>query len=326
MQQSKKDGKPNQEALSGYLQTLLLADKSNKLFREAGKYIDGDSAPTAYFRMAEAKMKLGDRETATQYCRSALDKAGTDEVATADILEGMYTLLGHDTVVKCCNEKLESDPNSLSVNLTMFNLMKISGEYNKALHYLDKCIQLLGPDHPRRLRCLIEKATLLAVAYNKTSDNNYLRNAIAEYESLLVEEPNDVSVLNNLAYLLAENDQKLPQALEYAERAHNLTPNDSSVLDTYAYALYKNGKYSEAAESLQAALQQYEQQSISAPPEVYDHLGMTKEKLVAKNEALAAYRQALKIGEDSLPQTVKERIKSAVERLSRAGARDANSE
>jgi tetratricopeptide (TPR) repeat protein len=37
LQQSKKDGKPDREALSGYLQTLMSAGKSNKLFREAAK-------------------------------------------------------------------------------------------------------------------------------------------------------------------------------------------------------------------------------------------------------------------------------------------------
>ena len=124
---------------------------------------------------------------------------------------------------------------------------------------------------------------------------------------------------------MAENNQKLPQALEYAERAHNLMPNDSSLLDTYAYVLYKNGRYSEAAESIHAALQQYELKSISAPAEVYEHLGMIKEKLGARAEALAAYKQALK-GADKLSQTAKERISSAIERLSRAGDGGADSE
>lgn len=326
LQQSGKDGKLDREAMSGYLQTLLLAGKFNKLFREAAKYIDSDVAPLAYYRMAEAKMKLGDREAATQYCRSAVDKASTDEVFAADILRGMYVLLGPEAVRRYCNEKLEDTPDSLSANYTMFNLMKISGEYNKALHYLDKCIQLLGPNHPRRLEYLMEKATILTAAYSKTSDNNYLRSAIAEYESLLVEVPNNTTVLNNLAYMLAENNQKLPEALEYAERAHNLMPNHAGLLDTYAYVLYKNGRYSEAAESMQAALQQYEQQSISAPAEVYEHLGMIKEKLGARAEALAAYRQALKVGENILPQTAKERMNSAIERLSRAGGGGADSE
>jgi len=172
----------------------------------------------------------------------------------------------------------------------------------------------------------MEKARILAMAYIKTSDNNYLRSAITEYESLLVEAPNNISVLNNLGYLLAENNQKLPQALEYAERAPNLMPNDSSLLDTYAYVLYKNGRYSEAAESIHAALQQYELKSISAPAEVYEHLGMIKEKLGARAAALAAYKQALKVGADKLSQTVKERISSAIERLSRAGDGGADSE
>lgn len=319
LRQSEKDGQFDRAALSGYLQALLSAGKFNKLFREAGKYIDSYYAPIAYLRMAEAKVKLGDRETATQYCRRAVDKAGTDEVLAANILRDMYTLLGSEAVQSYCNEKLESNPDSLSTNYTMFNVMEISGEYNKALHYIDKCVQILGPAHPKRSKYLMEKALVLTMAYTKTSDNNYLRDAIAEYESLLVEAPNNIGVLNNLAYLLAENDQKLPQALEYAERASSLRPNDGGVLDTYAYALYKNGRYSEAAESLQAALQQYEQKSISAPIVVYEHLGMIKEKLGATAEALAAYRQALEVGANVLPQEAKERINSAIRRLSRAG-------
>jgi len=326
LRQSKKDGQPNQAALSGYLQVLLSAGRYNKLFKEASKYIDGDLAPVAYFRMAEAKKKLGDTETATQYCHSAVDKTGANETAAVDILREMHRLLGPEAVASYCNERLESNPDSLSANYTMFDLMRMSGEYNKALHYLDKCTQLLGPGHPRRVEYLMERATILTMAYSKTSDNNYLRSAITEHESLLVEAPNNTTVLNNLAYLLAENNQKLPQALEYAEQAHNLMPNNAGILDTYAYVLYKNGRYSEAAESLQAALQQYEQQSISAPAGVYEHLGMIKEKLGARDEALAAYKQALKVGANTLSQTAKEQIGSAIERLSRAGDGGADSE
>jgi predicted Zn-dependent protease len=183
----------------------------------------------------------------------------------------------------------------------------------------------MGPDHPLRLEYLTERAAILATAYTRTSDNSYLISAITEYESLLVEEPNNISVLNNLAYMLVESNRKLPEALEYAERAHNLVPNESGVSETYAYVLYKNGKYPEAAGAIQAALQQYEQQRMSAPPEAYEHLGMIKEKLGARDEALAAYRQALKIGESSLPQTVKEQINSAIERLSRPGGSSADS-
>jgi tetratricopeptide (TPR) repeat protein len=326
LQQSKKEGKLNRAALSGYLKVFLSDGRFGKLFKEASKYIDGEHASVAYFRMAEARMKVGDREAAIQYCRSAVDKAGTDEALAADVLRSMYNLVGPEAVRSYCSEKLEGDPASLSANYTMFNLMEIDGEYNKALDYLDKCIQLTGPASPHRLEYLIEKAKILAIIYSKTSDKTYLRSAVNEYESLLAEAPNNVGILNNLAYVLAENNQELPQALEYAERAYKLMPDNGGLLDTYAYVLYKNGRYSEAVEVQHAALQQFEQQSISAPVEVYEHLGMIKEKLEARDEALAAYKQALKVGADRLPQVVEERINSAIKRLSRAGYSGADSE
>jgi Tfp pilus assembly protein PilF len=80
--------------------------------------------------------------------------------------------------------------------------------------------------------------------------------------------------------------------------------------------LYKSGTDSKADEFMTAALQQYEQNELVAPPDVYEHKGMIKERLGQKKQALDAYKQALE-GADKLPNPVKERITSAVERLSR---------
>ncbi len=48
-------------------------------------------------------------------------------------------------------------------------------------------------------------------------------------------------VLNNLAYMLAESDQRLSDALEYSKKAQQIKPNDPGFLDTYAFVLFKNG-------------------------------------------------------------------------------------
>jgi Tfp pilus assembly protein PilF len=128
--------------------------------------------------------------------------------------------------------------------------------------------------------------------------------------------PNNTTVLNNLAYMLAESNERLPDALEYAKQALEQTPNNPVFLDTYAYVLYKSGTDSKADEFMTAALQQYEQNELVAPPDVYEHKGMIKERLGQKKQALDAYKQALE-GADKLPNPVKERITSAVERLSR---------
>ena len=304
------------EALSGYLKTLLLAEKLDKVFEEAQKHVDGDLAPIAFIAMAEAKVKLDDKADAIQYCRKALKKAQTNEGSLSWVLQRMHSLLGAEDVLKNCREILDENPDSLAANFTMYNLMRINGKYNKAVGYIDKCLQIAGPDSPRRIDYTIRKVGVLQSAYDRTSDNSYLKRAIVEYESLLDKMPNNTRVSNNLAYMLAENDERLGQALKYAKRAYQAMPNEPGVLDTYAYVLYKNGKYSEAAEFLQAALQQFERNEISAPADVYKHLGMIKEEVGDRAQALLAYKQALEIGADELSEKVKEQIKKAIERLS----------
>jgi len=229
----------------------------------------------------------------------------------------MYYLLGPDEVLAYCNEKLQADPQSLVANNAMFNLAKIKQEYNKAVDYIDKCIQIIGPNSPKKVEYTTSKVEILQLLYVKTSDKNYLEKAIAEYESLLEKMPNNTDVLNNLAYLLVENNEKLDKALQYSETVHDLKPNDAGASDTYGYVLYKNGKYAQAEESLEAAIQQFELSKTSVPSEVYEHLGMTKEKLGNNAQALNAYKQALEAGGDKLPQDITDRIKSAVERLSK---------
>jgi tetratricopeptide (TPR) repeat protein len=315
-QKSKEKGPGDGVALEGYFGALIAGGKLDKFFEEAGKYIDGDLAPAAFVKMAEVKLKLGDKETAIQYLRKAVDKAGTNEGLVANILERMYAMLGAEEAQMYCKERLKTNPDSLAANITMFNLKTMNGEYNNAVDYIDKCLQIIGPDSPDRFGYIMRKAEAFTLAYSKTSDNNYLKKAITEYESLLAEMPNNPDVLNNLAYMLAEENVRLAEALEYSKRAYEARPNDPGFLDTYSYILYKNGKLSEAAEFLQSALQQYEQNRISAPSEVYEHLGMIKEGLGSVDEALAAYKQALEIGAGGLSEVTSGRIKAAIERLS----------
>jgi tetratricopeptide (TPR) repeat protein len=315
-EKSLRENRADPAALDGYLNALLSSGKLNKVFEEAAKYVDTYFAPIAYVRMAEAKMKLGDRTDATQYYRKAIDKAGTNETFVLNILQRMYTLLGQKEVLKYCQEKLEAAPNSLAANYTMFSLSNINNEYNKAIYYIDRCLEIIQPDNPLEVDYTVSKAKVLDLAYSKTSDKNYLQQAVSTYESLLAKMPNNTTVLNNLAYLLAENNEKPADALKYAKNAYETKPNDPGLMDTYAYALYRNDRFEEAAVLAQSALQQFEQDKISVPADVYEHLGMIKEKLGLGNEAIAAYKQALEAGQDNLPEATKQRIEASIERVS----------
>ena len=117
--------------------------------------------------------------------------------------------------------------------------------------------------------------------------------------------------------MLALSNQRLPEALKYAERVYGLAPNDPGVLDTYGFVLYKNRKHSEALSHLTASLQQYEQKKLYVGPEVYEHLGMVKEALGDRAGALADYKRALEVGAGRLTQKNMQRINEAIKRLSK---------
>jgi len=294
-------------------------EKLNKVFQEADAYKDGQLASVAYLRIAQAKTMVGDGAKAVEYCREAVDKAGTNELLAADILTRMYFIVGADEVSRYCSRKLQANPNSLAANIAMFNLAKMGRDYDKAIDYITRCINTADNDSLLIVDFTIKKAGVLVQAYEESSDKKYLKTAIADYESLLSKMPNNTGVavvLNNLAYLLAENDERLSDALDYARKALDAKPNDAGILDTYAYVLLKSGKTSEAAEFLTASLQQYEQGRIRVPAGVYEHKGMIKEKLGARSEALTAYKQALESGTGGLSEKTKQRIKEAIVRVS----------
>ena len=186
----------------------------------------------------------------------------------------------------------------------------------EALDYVDRSIQAAGPQTTAGLECAAKKAQLLTAAYNATSDKAYLRQAIGLYESLRVKWPKNSSVLNNLAYLLAQNDEKLAEALEYAKTATEQDPDEANYLDTYGYLLYRNGKLTQAAQSLGTAVQKYEIRGM-APMDVYEHLGLVDEGLGDRDKALAAYRRAWEVGGAALPEAAKQRINAALGRLNR---------
>ena len=312
---STESGRADPEALAGYLKAITAAGKMDLLFTEAGKYIDGSLASVAYFRMAEGKMKLGDRVTAVQYSKKALDKAGDNTGLVITVLQKTAELLGKDEAQKMCQQKLDEQPKSFSANWAMYQAARINGEFNKALDYMDLCSNLAGDDQAKVMECQMQKTEVLILAYNKTSDNNYLQKALDIYESLLKKMPNNTGILNNMAYILTENNIDLDKALEYIKRTYEIKPDDPTYIDTYSYVLYKKGQYNEAVQFGRAAIQQYEAQRISTPPEVYEHLGQSHEQLGETAQAINAYKEAMETGGENMPKVVKDRITASIERL-----------
>ncbi|MEN6337355.1 MAG: tetratricopeptide repeat protein [Phycisphaerales bacterium] len=312
-------------ALDGYLRSLILGagdvaagspkpERLDRVFQEGGKYADTPYAPVAFFRMAEAKKKLGDLNAARDLGRKAADKAWTNPRLAVEVLLRIYMLLGEEEASTYCRQRLATEPDSLAAHFVLFNLALMRDKYGEAAESIDKCIRLSEADAAACVEYTVRKADMLTIAYKETSDKSYLQQAIAAYESLLAKMPKNSSVLNNLAYMLAQSDQRLDEALGYARTAVEQNPEVAGHQDTYAYVLYKNGRHAEAAEALAAAIQQYEADG-AVPADVYEHLGMVNEALGQKDKARAAYRRALQAAGDGAPDGVKQRINAAIQRL-----------
>lgn len=313
-------------AVDGYFRSLIQragepgsagnwrSEALNRVLQEGQEYAATPYAPVVFFRMAEAKKKLGDMTAARDLCRQAADKAWANPHLAVEVLLRICMLLGDEEASGYCRRRLAAEPDSLTAYFALFNLAQAQDKYAQALDSIDKCIRLAGPDTPAGLEHAIRKADLLAVAYKKTSDKSYLGQSVAAYESLLAKMPKNSSVLNNLAYMLAQSDQRLVDALAYAKTAVEQSPDVAGHQDTYGYVLYKNGRHAEAAEALAAAIQQYDAGG-AVPVDVYEHLGMVDEALGQKSKALAAYRRALQACGVGTPDVVRQRINSAIQRL-----------
>lgn len=90
---------------------------------------------------------------------------------------------------------------------------------------------------------------ILASAYTATDRRDAAR---AQYVAIIAEVPDDAQALNNLAWLLLEEEPAA--ALGHAERAAELLPEDPRILDTLGLAQLANEKSGQAVETLERAV------------------------------------------------------------------------
>jgi Tfp pilus assembly protein PilF len=111
------------------------------------------------------------------------------------------------------------------------------------------------------------------------------------FEEAIKSDNSDLTVLNNYAYYLAEQDIKLKEAEEMAKKVISVEGKNTTYLDTYAWVLYRRGKLSEAAKVMETILQSGEKQD----PVWYEHLGFILKKQKKCREAIENWNIALKL-------------------------------
>lgn len=126
----------------------------------------------------------------------------------------------------------------------------LRAESRAARQDLDGAIAALV-DATARNPKLGEGQLLLAGLYERQGD---LTRAKERYRAVIAAVPGDVTALNNLAYILAEERDTTGEAVALARRAASLAPQSPQVLDTLAWALHQSGDSASARGPIALAL------------------------------------------------------------------------
>jgi tetratricopeptide (TPR) repeat protein len=147
------------------------------------------------------------------------------------------------------------------------------------------------------------KAHLLALLGDSYSELGHWNEAFESYEKSLSLNPDNVVVLNNYAYFLSQQRQKLDKAEQLATQAVKAEPDNPSFLDTLGWIYFQKGDYELARKYIKKALQ-YE----SVGPEVMEHMGDVMAKLDQPRAAKYWWNKALRI--DSTRTDLKKKIEN----------------
>jgi Flp pilus assembly protein TadD len=127
------------------------------------------------------------------------------------------------------------------------------------------------------------------------------------YEAALKLDPDNGIAMNNLAFLMAEHNGDLDDALTKATRAKQLLPNTPEVADTLGWIYLKKNLADNAIEIFRDLVQKAPNQSTFRY-----HLGMALSQKGDKPKAIRELSDALKYNP---PKDEREKIQSLLSRL-----------
>lgn len=152
-------------------------------------------------------------------------------------------------------------------------------KYDEALLYLEQVVTA-GSQLERVLQCRFLLAVIYALSgrkrladfeLNKLLETGFMtasvyaaiafiaweqqdtQKCLAYYENSLATDPENITSLNGLGYVLATQEKDLTRALSLCKKAVNNSPNSAACLDSLGYVYYKLGLYEDAKKYLEQA-------------------------------------------------------------------------
>lgn len=127
----------------------------------------------------------------------------------------------------------------------------------------------------------------------------------ADLRQIIQHEPDNAMALNALGYTFADRNERLDEALQLIERAHELKPDDPAILDSLGWVHYRLGDLERAEQLLRDAFAAFPDEEVGA------HLGEVLWQQGKRREAREIWDRAAEAADDTaLIDATRKRLKA----------------
>ena len=294
----------------------ILAIPTLKVLRE----LDPNNTDTTLY-LANVYITVGEPEKAVNLLKSQLvSRIGTAEERRIKIALAVALHKNGDKAdaQKEFDSLFRSEPNDLSLLLAQLQLLKDDQLWDQ----LSRKVADWYQKHPKDSRTLIDIAKNLVTSGGseawETAEDIFgmvLKNdpdsteamtdfaillytigrpdeSVLLYQRVLEFEPDNLIVVNNLAWMMCEEQDKFQQALELAQRGLKMAPDYIDLIDTRGVAYYRLGEFDKAVEDFTTCIKLYPEGTPAAISSRF-HLARAFAKLRQKDKAVEHLNHSL---------------------------------
>lgn len=163
------------------------------------------------------------------------------ETGLGELLEGDIYLADNklDQALASYQKAYEMKPKKEVLNV-IANVMIANNRQSDAINFLNKELE----KNKKNIAAHFKLASIYEMQKNVTETEKH-------YQAILAEQPDNVTVLNNLAWLYHQHENS--KALSLAEKAYQKAPNSAAIADTYGTILVTQGSLKEGIKVLEKA-------------------------------------------------------------------------
>ncbi|MEX0773989.1 MAG: tetratricopeptide repeat protein [Balneolales bacterium] len=203
-----------------------------------------------------------------------------NEIAWKQRLQFLQMQSRHEETIEVGLQADEKVPDDATIQFFLGGAYFLSDDNENAIKWLKSASEM-----PARAPL---KSVILGTLGDSYASTEKWEPANEAYENAIrYDSENDVT-LNNYAYYLAEQNERINEAKDMAKKALSINPDNSTYLDTLGYIFFKLEEYEKAKEYIESSLN-----AGSTSAEVMEHMGDVYEKLGDLEKAAHWWRKAL---------------------------------